>query len=247
MDFKCFIIDLDGVVYRGNEIIEGVDKRIRELKKSAKVFFLTNNSTLSRAGYREKLCALGIACEKEDIITSGYASGIYIKQKYKDPKVFVIGEMGLMEELKDQGIKVSLENCNVVLVGLDRGFTYERLAKALKYIQKGADFIATNKDNTLITEKGLLPGAGALVSALRTASGKEPIVIGKPSDIMAEIILQRTGFDASEVLLIGDRLETDILMGKNAGMKTALVLTGYAKREDVTKSEIKPDYVLEKL
>ncbi|MDP6460009.1 MAG: HAD hydrolase-like protein, partial [Candidatus Hydrothermarchaeota archaeon] len=148
---------------------------------------------------------------------------------------------------EEQGIEVCHRNCNLVLVGLDRGFNYDKLALALRYIEKGASFLATNNDNTLVSERGLLPGAGAIVSALKTASRKEPIVIGKPSDIMADFILTKAGVKPEEVLLIGDRLDTDVTMGKNFGMKTALVLTGYTKQEDLEKSKIKPNYVFEGL
>lgn len=247
MKFKCFVIDLDGVVYRGTGLIPKADKKIATLRKRGRVIFLTNNSTLSRASYKERLAGFGIPAEEEDIVTSGYVAASYIKQRYQDPRVYMIGEKGLKEELERQGIEPFWRACDVVLVGLDRGFTYAKLATALKFIQGGADFIATNLDNTLITEKGLLPGAGAIVSAVKTACGKEPIVVGKPSQIMASIILKKLDVEPKEVLLIGDRLETDILMGKKAGMKTALVLTGYTKKEDLKHTEIKPDYVLDSL
>ncbi len=244
---KCFVLDLDGVVYRGTKLVQNADKRIEDLRKKGKVLFLTNNSTLTRAGYAEKLNGFGIPAEEEEIITSGYAVALYIKENYEKPKVFVIGEEGLKRELEMRGIKTGITSCNVVLVGLDRNLNYAKLAAALKLIQNGADFLATNLDNTLVAEDGLLPGAGAIVSAVSTASEKEPLVIGKPSHIMADIILKKAGAMPQEILLIGDRIETDIAMGKKAGMKTALVLTGYARQEDADRSEIKPDYVLESL
>lgn len=247
MDFKGFIIDLDGVVYRGNELISDSNKRIASAKKKAKVLFLTNNSTKTRAEYVEKLRGFGINVDEGDIITSGYAAALYIKKNYKNPSVFVIGEEGLKRELEWQGIQIGWGECNIVLVGLDRTFNYSKIAKAFKYIEGGADFIATNTDNTLITEKGMLPGAGAVVSALQTVCETEPILIGKPSEIIAKIALDRLKLKPEDVLLLGDRLETDIKMGKNVGMKTALVLTGYSKREEIEKSKIKPDYILDRL
>lgn len=247
IDFKCFVIDLDGVVYKGTRLIGKADKRIATLRRRGKVIFLTNNSTLSRASYVKKLAEFGISAKEDDIVTSGYAAALYIKQKYRSPRVFIVGEDGLKEELEKQGVKVCWRDCNIVLVGLDRNFTYKKLTLALRHIQNGADFIATNYDSTLITERGQLPGAGAMVSALITSSKKEPVVTGKPSKIMAEIVLNKTVFRPDEILLIGDRIETDIKMGKSVGMKTALALTGYAKRGDIDESEIKPDFVLDSL
>lgn len=247
MSIKCFVLDLDGVVYRGTKLVPNADKRIENLRSKGKVLFLTNNSTLARGDYVKKLESLGITAEEEEVITSGYASALYIKENYSSPRVFMIGEEGLKNELETQGIKTGMRRCNVVLVGLDRNLNYTKIAAAVKLIRSGADFLATNLDNTLVTEDGLLPGAGAIVSAVRTACEKEPVVIGKPSHIMADIILRKAKAAPQEILLIGDRIETDIAMGKKAGVKTALVLTGYARQEDADKSDIKPDYVLESL
>lgn len=244
---KCFVIDLDGVVYTGDTLVKNADKRIASMRKKGRVFFATNNASLHREEYVKKLHGFGIPVEKDEILTSAYVSAVYINTHYDDPKVFVIGERGLIQELEEQGVKVCWRNCDLVLVGLDKGFNYDKLARALQFIERGAPFLATNDDNALVSERGLLPGAGAIVSALKTASRKDPLVIGKPSDIMADFILTKAGAKPEEVLLIGDRLDTDVIMGKNFGMKTALVLTGYTKQEDLEKSKIKPDYVLDKL
>jgi 4-nitrophenyl phosphatase len=244
---KCFVIDLDGVVYTGNTLVKNADKRIVNMRQKGRVFFVTNNASLHREEYVKKLHGFGIPVVKDEILTSAYVSAVYINTHYDNPQVFMIGEKGLRQELEEQDIKVCHRNCNLVLVGLDRGFNYDKLALALRYVEKGAPFLATNDDNALVTESGLLPGAGAIVSALRTASRKEPIIIGKPSDIMADFILTKAGVKPEEVLLIGDRLDTEVVMGKNFGMKTALVLTGYTKQEDLEKSKIRPDYVLEGL
>ncbi len=246
-DFKCFVIDLDGVVYRGNRLIGNADRRIAGLQKKSRVIFLTNNSTMTRAMYVRKLASFGISAKEDDIITSAYAAAQYVKRNYRNPRVFLIGEDGLKQEFESVGITVCWRDCNVVVVGLDRKFTYDKLAMAQRHMLDGADFVATNFDSTMITEKGLFPGAGAMVSALVTVSRKEPVVIGKPSKIMADAVLDKTVLRPEEILMIGDRLETDIKMGKNVGMKTALVLTGVTKKEEVDNSEIKPDFVLDSL
>lgn len=244
---KCFVLDLDGVVYKGDTLISNVDVSIAKLRKRGRVFFTTNNAALHREEYVKKLLGLGIPVEKDEVLTSGYVSAVYINTHYDSPRVFMIGEKGLRQELEEQELEVCYRDCNLVLVGLDRGFNYDKLALALRFIEKGAPFIATNEDNALVTESGLLPGAGAIVKALKTASGKEPIVIGKPSDIMADFILTKAGVKPEEIMLIGDRIDTDVIMGKNFGMKTTLVLTGYTRQADVEKSKIKPDYVLDRL
>jgi len=245
MDYKCIIIDLDGVVYKGDELIGNVDERVKALKKRSKVFFLTNNSTLSRAAYVKRLESFGIPSGEKEIITSGYVAARYISDSYENPRVFLIGEKGLEEELIKEGVDVCWRGCNIVLVGLDREVNYRKLSRALREMNNGADFIATNIDSTLITESGLLPGAGAIVSALVTASKMEPTIVGKPSEIMGKMIKEITGFFPRDMLIIGDRIETDVKMGKMIGAKTALVLTGVTSREDVKKSKMKPDYVLE--
>ncbi len=245
MDYKCIIIDLDGVVYRGDALIGNVDGRVKELKRGSKVFFLTNNSTLSRAAYVKRLEHFGIPAKEKEIITSGYVAARYIKDSYENPRVFLIGEKGLEEELRNEDIDVCWRGCNIVLVGLDREVNYKKLSRALKELNDGAEFIATNVDSTLITQRGLLPGAGAIVSSLITASKREPIIVGKPSEIMGKMIKEITGFMPRDILMIGDRIETDVRMGKKMGAKTAIVLTGVTSREDVKKSKIKPDYVLE--
>lgn len=246
-DFKGFVIDLDGVVYRGNELISDSNKRIAALRKKSKVIFLTNNSTKTRAEFVQKLKGFGIDTSEKEIITSAYAAALYIKENYKKPNVFVVGEEGLKSELEWQGIQTGWRGSNIVVVGLDTEFNYQKLALALRLIQNGADFIATNTDNTLVTEKGILPGGGSIVSAVSTAAGREPIVIGKPSKIIGKIVLEKLKLRPEDVLFLGDRLETDILMGNKLGMKTALVLTGASKRVDIEKSGIEPDFVLDRL
>lgn len=247
LDFKGFVIDLDGVVYRGKELISDSKARIASIRKKSKVLFLTNNSTETRADYAAKLKGFGINTSEKEIITSAYAAALYIKENYKKPNVFVIGEEGLKSELSWQGIQTGWRGTNIVLVGLDREFNYQKLSLALRTIQSGADFIATNTDSTLITERGTLPGAGAIVRAVQAACGKEPIVIGKPSGIIGKIVLDKLKLKPEEVLFLGDRLETDIAMGNKLGMKTALVLTGASKREDIEKTGIEPDFVLDRL
>ncbi|WP_456474193.1 HAD-IIA family hydrolase [Candidatus Pyrohabitans sp.] len=247
MDFKAFVLDLDGVVYRGRELLPGVEEKIAKLKKRGKVLFVTNNSTKTRAEYAEKLSSLGVEAGEDEIITSAYAAAQYIAEHHRRAGVYVIGEGGLKKELEWRGISIRESGCSVVVVGLDRRFTYKKLAIAQHHLLHGAELLATNRDPTLVTERGLIPGAGAIVAAVETASERQARLIGKPSKIMGELILRHLGAKPEESLLIGDRLDTDIAMGKALGMRTALVLTGATRRGDVDKSRIKPDYVLDRL
>ena len=243
MELKAIVIDLDGSVYYGNKIIEKADEAINSLDRKYTVSFLTNNSSLSRADYVRKLENFGISCSKYRVITSGYASARYIKRKYGGSRVYVIGEKGLKNELIEQDIKICEDECDIVLVGLDSDFDYKKMAKALRFILEGALFIATNTDPFLITDEGIIPGTGALISSIEIASGKKAIVTGKPSKFMIDLILNELRVKPKEILVVGDKLETDILMGIEGGMRTALLLTGASKMEDVKKSKITPGYI----
>lgn len=232
-----YFVDLDGVVYRGSELISGADEKVHELKDWGRVVFLTNNSTKSRREYALKLNRMGIPCDETDIVTSAYAAALYISDNFGSSKVYPVGEYGLTYELWMQGHHIS-ESADVVVAGLDRSLTYRKLAIALANIRNGAAFIATNRDATLLTERDILPGAGAIVAALETASGVSPVVVGKPETYIVEGVLRRLGIKPDECTIIGDRLETDILLGKRLGMKTVLVLSGVSKDAGGT---IRPD------
>ncbi len=247
MELKAIVIDLDGTVYHGDNIIDDADKVIAHLAESYKVVFFTNNSTRSRADYVRKLEHFGISCTKYQVITSGYASAKYIKQKYRDSRVYVIGENGLKKELLEQDIPLCEEDCNIVLVGLDKEFSYRKMSEALTFILAGAAFIATNNDPFLITTELVKPGAGALVASIERASGTKAIVTGKPSTFICGLLVNELKVAPNEILMVGDRLDTDIQIGIDGGMCTALVLTGATKMRDLEQSTISPDYIVESI
>jgi 4-nitrophenyl phosphatase len=247
MGYKAIVIDLDGTVYHGDIIIDDAAKVIAHLAKSYKILFLTNNSTRSRADYVHKLERFGISCSKYQVITSGYASAKYIKQKCGDSRVYVIGENGLKKELVEQDIQLCEEDCNIVLVGLDKEFSYSKITKALTFILAGAAFIATNSDPFLITPEQVKPGAGALVASIERASGTKAIVTGKPSTFISELLVNELKVAPDEILMVGDRLDTDIQIGINGGMRTALVLTGATKMHELEQSSISPDYIVKSI
>jgi phosphoglycolate/pyridoxal phosphate phosphatase family enzyme len=269
---KAYILDLDGVIFRGSEVIAGAPDAVNRLLDSARVVFLTNNSTQSRGAVAARLNASGIRCRERDVITAGYAAAVYIRKQYGAQKIYPIGEAGLIHELKAEGHEIDPGRdggwdegsgegrgegggegrgedavADFVVVGLDRDFTYEKLRVGLQNILAGAGLIATNTDPVLPVEHGFLPGAGAIVRALETASGRSAFVIGKPNPPMMDAVIDHLRLPAHECTLVGDRLETDILAGSRYGMKTVLVLSGVATEESVRQSRIKPDAVIESI
>nr|QNO41488.1 phosphoglycolate phosphatase [Methanosarcinales archaeon ANME-2c ERB4]QNO42080.1 phosphoglycolate phosphatase [Methanosarcinales archaeon ANME-2c ERB4]QNO42650.1 phosphoglycolate phosphatase [Methanosarcinales archaeon ANME-2c ERB4]QNO48245.1 phosphoglycolate phosphatase [Methanosarcinales archaeon ANME-2c ERB4] len=258
---EAYILDLDGVIFRGSEVIAGAPDAVNRLLDSARVVFLTNNSTQSREAVSARLNASGIRCRESDVITAGYAAAVYIRKRYGAQKIYPIGEAGLIHELKAEGHKIDpgrdgsrVEGsgegrgedavADFVVVGLDRDLTYEKLRIGLQNILAGAGLIATNTDPILPVERGFLPGAGAIVRALEMASGRSAFVIGKPNPPMMDAVIDHLRLPAHECMLVGDRLETDILAGSRYGMKTVLVLSGVETAESVRQSRIKPDAVI---
>jgi 4-nitrophenyl phosphatase len=247
MGIKALVIDLDGTVYHGKTLIEHADEALKHLSKRYELYYLTNNSTRSRAEFAQKLETFGISCTKQQLITSGFAAAEYIHEQYPRSRVYVIGEDGLKQELVEHEITLCEDDCDCVLVGLDTGFTYAKLKKALTLLLNGAVFIATNTDPFLITNERIIPGAGSIVAAVATGSGKKPLVIGKPSAFITDLIVKQAQVQPQETLVVGDNLQTDILMGVTGGMQTAFVLTGASKRDDIERLHIRPDYVFESI
>lgn len=244
MKLKALVIDLDGSVYHGTKLIAGAAEALNHLADRYAVLFLTNNSTRSRAEYVQRLAQFGIPAVKEQLITSGYAAVRYVQANYPQRRFFVLGSPGLKEEFREHQIALCAESCDGVLIGLDKEITYAKLQKALSFLLDGAVFIATNTDPFLLTSEGVKPGAGALVAALETASGRKAIVTGKPSAFIASLILEQLQLAPREILVVGDNLQTDVLLGRTAGMRTALLLTGASTREDIERLQIHPDCVL---
>ena len=256
---KAYIFDLDGVIYRGWELQDTAKETLAELeRRGAAIFAYTNNAMRTRQSYIDKLTKLGITQFRVDrVMTSAYATALYLTEHNAAGKsVYIIGGDGLYEELTNAGMKVyrGTEGEEVpvdyVIVGADKDFTYGKLARAQHGILGGAEFIATNTDPTYPLENGTLnPGGGSLVAAVRTASGTEPYVIGKPYTYAFEKILSIAGVAAHEAMMVGDRLDTDIAVANRAGAKSGLVLTGVttlAEAEAAT-GELVPTKILRKL
>jgi len=227
-----------------------VAREIFRLQKKTRVLFLTNNATKSRAEYIRGLAGHGITAKGNEIMTAAFGCAKYVQEKYGSGKpTFVVGEQGMRDELEAVGAKlIDGEGAKLVVVGLDRHFTYQKLDMAARNIDAGAKFILANSDPSYPTEVGKSPGSGAIAAAIAYASGKEPdIVLGKPSTYLADILLGAHKIKPTQAAFVGDRLDIDIRMANKAGMKSILVLSGIAKREDlrhISASE-KPDAVIE--
>jgi 4-nitrophenyl phosphatase len=238
-DIRLAIFDLDGIIYRGEALIPNVDEVIQDLKDlSIKVTYNSNNSTATREMYVERLKKFNISADITDFYTSASITSAEISKIKKKAKIFVIGEIGLKEELKVMGHSVinvpeNYNEIDFVIVGLDRNFNYQNLAIAQKCIlEGGAQFYATNADATLPIAKGLLPGAGVMVNAVETCTGKQPIkVFGKPEPTGIKQVLNEYNISPHEACFFGDRLNTDILAGNRAEVITVAVLTGITTKK----------------
>ena len=246
---RALILDMDGVLWRGNESIGYLPKIFDAIHTlGLKVTFATNNATLSATQYQEKLGSFGVTVETWQIINSSMAAVFLLKKLFPNGgPVYVIGEDGLMETLREAGFYHSEDGALAVVAALDRKFTYQKLCVANTLIRTGLPFIGTNADKTLAVPGGFDPGGGAILGAIELASGVKPTIVGKPSPAMLELAMQRMDTSTSDILLVGDRLETDILGGYNSGCRTALVLSGVSTKDDLEKWTPKPDLVAENL
>ena len=250
---RGYIFDLDGTVYLGDELIDGAKEAIAELQsRGDQVVFLTNKSIATRMQYVEKLRKLGIPAELDQVINSNFITAKYLKSMMQEQEaVLVIGEKPLVDELTEMGIQIT-ENekeARYVVIGWDRQFNYEKINKAYQAGLNKAKIIATNPDRTCPVDGGEIPDCGAMIGALEGATG-QPIdsITGKPSRLMAEFVVTDVlMMNPSDCFMIGDRLETDIKMGNEFGLKSVLVLTGITTREMLGAASFSPAYVVDSI
>lgn len=247
--YKALILDMDGVLWKDSEPIGDLAKIFKKLTESGiKYAFATNNATRTVGQYVAKLREYGIPINESLVINSALATAIYLSDQYPNgEKVFIIGEEGLITTLSAFGFTHD-EDCPVgVIIGLDRNLTYEKLRKAALFINKDVLFIGTNPDPTLPTPDGFIPGTGSILAALETATGKKPVIIGKPQPLLFRIALQRLGEPPEKTLVVGDRLATDIAGGLAANCPTGLVLSGVTQKEEVENTPYRPTIIAEDL
>ena len=246
--FNGFIFDLDGTVYLGERLIPGAERIIRLLREAGrKVVFLSNKPLYTREDYAAKLTRLGIPTTPSEVVNSTFVLIRYLGKIAPDAKVFVMGELPFVAEMARAGFRLTEDPHEIeyVVAAFDRTFDYRKLNIAFQAIKKGAHFIATNPDRTCPVEGGELPDCAGVIAALEaTTLKKVEVIVGKPSPITMQVALEVMGLGAAECILIGDRLETDIRMGLEAGMKTALVMTGVTDAKTLEASPVRPHHVL---
>lgn len=250
---KSLIIDMDGVIWKGDAPIGDLAKTFHRIHERGLQFvFATNNSTKTSEQYVARLKEFGVDVEPRQVITSSQAAAHAIAQKFgPGTKVFMVGEDGLRAAMEDQGFEVlpveQASVAEVVVMGMDRGVSFQKLNEATLLVRRGIPFYATNPDKTFPTPRGEIPGAGAWYSVIVTATDVQPIVAGKPFTFLVELALEKLGTTKEETLVVGDRLETDIAAGQAVGCPTALVLSGVATLEEADLWRPKIDMIVKDL
>ncbi|WP_223066257.1 TIGR01457 family HAD-type hydrolase [Paenibacillus caui] len=246
--WKAFLIDLDGTMYHGSRMVPGADQLIAEMNKQGIPFlFVTNNSSRTPGDVARSLVEMGIPAKEEQVCTSAVGAARYLADKDPGATVAVIGETGLVSALEEAGLRITEQDPDYVVQGIDRHFNYETLRKAAGWIAAGATYILTNPDLLLPGSNGLMPGAGTLSAAIQAATGVVPITIGKPESILMLQAIERLGLAADQVAVIGDNMLTDISAGAHAGCGTILTLTGVTTEQNLEhykeKTGIVPDVI----
>lgn len=245
---ECLLFDLDGTIYLGDQLLPGAAELVDYLNQQGKAhFFLTNNSSRSRKDYVEKLARYGLEVPLDQIFSSGMATAIYLRKKQPGAKIYLVGTPSLEEEFYDYGFQLVSEDPDYVVLGFDTTLTYNKLWKLTDFVRAGKPYIATHPDINCPTPDGFMPDIGAMMALVETSTGRAAdVIVGKPNPPMVEAIVELTGYETQQLLMVGDRLYTDIAMGQ-AGISTALVLSGEASREDLPKAPHQPDFVFKNL
>ncbi|GHH97646.1 TIGR01457 family HAD-type hydrolase [Neobacillus kokaensis] len=247
-EYKGYLIDLDGTMYRGSERIEAASDFVKRLKKKGIPYlFVTNNSSRTPAQVADKLLQFDIPAEEKLVFTTSQATANYIYDQKQDATVYVIGEDGLKKAITEKGFHSAEEHADFVAMGIDHSISYEKLAIACLAVRNGATFISTNGDIAIPTERGLMPGNGSLTAVISVSTQTKPIFIGKPESIIVDQALKVLGTTKEETLMVGDNYDTDILAGINAGMDTLLVHTGITTKELLSGYSRKPTYTIDSL
>ena len=242
---KAFLSDMDGVIYRGSTLIPGALEFVDRLRVSgARFLFLTNHSGVTPIDLAAKLQGLGISgLEPRHFLTAARTAALFVSRQKPGARCHVLGEDALSAELEAAGLVVTDQNPEYVVAGKTRDFDFYSLKKAATFLARGARFVGTNPDKADPVEDGLEPAAGAILAALEAATGKKPFVVGKPNALMMLIARQQLGSHSSETVMVGDRMDTDIVAGLEAGMVTCLVLSGVTRSEELEEYAYRPDHI----
>lgn len=250
-DMQAIMIDIDGTLLRGNDALPGMVDFLDFLNAhQIKFQIASNNATKTLEAYHQKISAFGADLSIDNILTCSTVTAIYLQEKFPAGKVYMIGQSGLQQALTQSGIRIvdkMDEEVDAVVVGGDYSLTYEKLKYACLHLQQGVEFIGTNPDLLYPTDEGLVPECGMTLVMLETATGLKPTVMGKPERFMFELGMKKMGVEPIHTAMLGDRLETDILGGHKAGMRTILVETGVDNSTSVLSKGIQPDLVVKDL
>ncbi len=245
---KNYILDMDGVIYRGNQLVPGAREFIERLQEGGHRFlFLTNNSKNTPLDFKRKLERMGLNVSEEHYFTSGMATAAFLHSQKPRGSAFVIGEAGLSHALYQVGYSITEVDPDYVVLGDTPSYDYAKIVRAVHLIQGGAHFIATNPDVSGPEEEGVHPACGALAAPIERVTGQTAYFVGKPNPLMMREALRRLDAHSENTLMIGDRMDTDILSGLGAGMQTILVLTGVTHREELARFSYQPHRVVESL
>lgn len=248
---KLFLLDMDGTIYKEEELFSGTIETLTEIDKLGGVYiFITNNSSKSVRDYIEKMKQMGICVDKDNFFTSTQATARYLHKNYPEKIVYCQGTQSFLEELQKEGIMVTdkvSDDAEVILVGFDTEITGQKIRNTCRMLQKKIPYYATNPDVVCPVEFGYIPDCGSICMMYENATGRRPVYIGKPKAIMIEAVMQKYGYSCKDVVVVGDRLYTDIAAGMNAGVSTICVLTGEATIEDIIEGDIKPSFTFESI
>ncbi len=244
---KLFVFDMDGTIYLGDTVFPAAVRLIKRLRsENKKVLFFTNNASLGHTSYMDKLTRLGFEPREEEILTSGDVTVEFIKKHRQGKSVYLVGTSDLNRLFADNGIPLTDgSSADITVTSLDLNLTYEKLRRACLLVENGSEFFSTHPDLVCPTDRGNIPDSGSIAALITAATGKEPTFFGKPSANAAEAIYSHTGISKEDIVIVGDRLSTDIATGKKNGFDSALVLTGVTSSSDLNGLEASdaPDMV----
>jgi NagD protein len=244
-DISSWLLDMDGVLVREEHIIEGATRFLNLLREQEKPFLvLTNNSIYTPRDLSARLKFGGIDIPEENIWTSALATASFIATQRPKGSAFVVGEVGLTTALHEVGYTLTENDPDYVVIGETRNYSFERLAKAVQFVREGVRFIATNPDTTSPSNDGPLPATGALTALIQSATGKKPYYVGKPNPLMVRSALRKINAHSESTAMVGDRMDTDVVVGLEAGLHTVLVLSGLSTREDAEHWPYRPSRIV---
>ncbi len=248
-NIRCFLLDMDGTFYLGNQLIEGSLDFLQALKRTGRhCLFLTNNSSKSASFYKQKLERMGVPEEFRNVLTSGQAAARYVTNRFPGKKAFLLANAIETEEMKALGVQIDQEHPDYVLIAFDTELDYQKMTMLCDHVRAGLPYIATHPDFNCPTETGFIPDIGATIAYVKASTGREPdVIIGKPNSGIVEETLRVTGLKKEEMAMVGDRLYTDIATGVNFGMLSILVMSGETTAQMAAESPIKPELTFGKL